>query len=709
MLDDPQVPSTLVHLLHDRAGRRPDKIAFSNMSDGETVDASLTYAELDRRAREVAALLHREGAAGERVLLVYPQCLDFVVAFFGCLYAGAVAVPAYPPSSKRLMPRLDTIISDAAARLALTTEDIRARWAHRVSSPQTSTTRWIATDALRLDDSSSKQDWEGSDPDALAVIQYTSGSTSSPKGVMLSHRTVMHNLGAIRDAWQGGDDEVGVFWLPLHHDMGLIGGVLETIYVGGTSTLLSPAAFVARPMRWLEALSRTHATISAAPGFAYDMCVDRSTPQQRAALDLSRFRTAMCGAETVRPSTIRRFGEAFASAGFRTRSFYPVYGLAEATLMVTGRPAAPEPAVRTISGDGIREHTVIEVAPSAAGAVDITGCGLPVAGLQVTIVDPDTLHPCPSSRIGEICVTGPSVALGYWRKPAESARTFPTGADGRPLLRTGDLGFLSDSELFIVGRLKDLIIIRGRNHYPDDIEAVVQACDPALLDRRGAAFSVQPAGQEEHLVVVQELDRRLGADRDLPAVCMRIRQAIAERYDIAVRVIVLVSPLRIPTTSSGKIQRHLCRQDYLDGILDPLEVWTAPDPVGEPPADAHGNGTLTAADVQAWLVSRLAAEFGLRPDQVDPAQPFAYYGLDSVRAVRLIDDLRTWLGRDLPPELAYGYPTIELLASHLAPAPGPDASTGDGLAVLASEVPRLSDAEVDALLQRMLASRGQLP
>ena len=705
MINDTQALQTLVHVLRRRAHRSRDRLAFGFMSEGETVDSSLTYRELDSKARGVAAFLEQEGATGERVLLVYPPGLDFIVSLFGCLYAGAVAVPAHRPTNKRLMPRLETIVSDVEARLALTISEMHEKLVARGRASVFSSLPWFSTDQLPTD-----SDWDGPEPspDTLAIVQYTSGSTTSPKGVLLRHGNIQHNLEAIRDTWHGDESGVGVFWLPLHHDMGLIGAVLETVYVGGKSTLMSPPAFVQRPMRWLEALSRTAGTISAAPGFAYDLCVTSSTPEERAALDLSSFRTAMCGAETVRSDSLKRFAKAFAGSGFRADSFYPVYGLAEATLMVSGRRSTRGPVVRNIRGSGIRGNKVIEAGPGDRDSTYIVGCGRAVIDQDIVIVDPDTSQPCPPDRIGEIWVSGPNVAQGYWGKPAETARTFGAslpGADGRTFLRTGDLGFLADDNLFVVGRLKDLIIIRGRNYYPDDIEASMQGCHPALLHRRGAAFSVRPQGRDEQLVIVQEVDRRQVRDLDVPAVCAAIRHGIAESYDIQVHAIVLVQPLRIATTSSGKIQRHQCREDYLEGRLDPLGLWRAADPVVgvSPVAATDPAENRTAAGIEAWLIRRVAAELDMAAGELDPVQPFAYYGLDSVRAVRVISTLQDWLGRELSPTLAYDYPSVRLLATHLAATK--DAVARQDPAALLEHLSQLSDHEVEALLQRMLASQ----
>ncbi|MGV0731662.1 SDR family NAD(P)-dependent oxidoreductase [Mycolicibacter sinensis] len=675
---------TLVDLLMQRAQQRGDAPAFSFSRDGDEHETSrASYRELDRRARQIAADLQAQGAAGERVLVLCPPGLDFIAGFFGCLYAGAIAIPVHPPMREHLLPRVESIIVDVQPGFALTTSEIEPRIKPAIDAlPGGQALRWTITDDTAA---GSEAAWTPPriDGDSIAMLQYTSGSTSAPKGVVLTHGNLVHNLVTIAEAWDANTDMphvVGVFWLPPYHDMGLIGGLLETLYVGGHSILMPPTAFIKRPMRWLEAISRHRAMITAAPNFAFDMCVELSSPAERAALDLSNWTVALCGAEPVRTATLDAFAEAFAPAGFAKESFYPVYGLAEATLLVSGGSDRPVPMVQHIDRVALGDNRVIDVHADDPNVATLVGCGKPRGGQRVIIVDPETRRECAADRVGEIWLAGGSVAHGYWGASELSAETFAAtlsdSAEG-PFLRTGDLGFLHSGELFVTGRRKDLIIIRGTNHYPNDIELTVQNTNPGLLRGRGAVFSIAPEpGAAEQLVVVQEVDpSRIGADAADEAM-QAIRTAVTENHSVRTYAVVLVQPLQLPTTSSGKIQRSACKQQYLDGALPVVAQWPSaasqppPQPESEPASAAQPGqqaaGTRTAAEISAWLVDRLAQDLELPVAEVDPAKPFAFYGLDSIHAVRLSTALEQWLGCELAPTIAYEYPSIDILSDHLA-------------------------------------------
>jgi acyl transferase domain-containing protein/acyl-CoA synthetase (AMP-forming)/AMP-acid ligase II/NADPH:quinone reductase-like Zn-dependent oxidoreductase/acyl carrier protein len=664
--------------MRQRAERYRDKVAFDycHYSPSGEEHSRLTYHELDVKARAIASTLQRQGAAGERVLVLCPSGLDFVAAFFGCIYAGAVAVPVHPPVRNRVFGRVASIVADAQAGFVLTTAELQAELKAAVDDlARGSSLQWCAADAVIP---AAAEEWVMPDVDAsaTALVQYTSGSTSSPKGVVVTHRNLLHNLDAISRAWgRGDDDAITVFWLPLHHDMGLIGSILEALYVGCTSFLMPPEAFIERPMRWLEAISRHRGTITAAPNFAYELCVERSTVEERAALDLSNWSSAMCGAEPVQAATLQRFADAFGPAGFRPEAFNPVYGMAESTLLVSGRSDWVAPVVRHVDGVALGEQRVVNVPPEHPAATSFVGCGRAQRGHEIVIVDPVTRRPCAADEVGEIWLAGGSVAEGYWGRPAETEETFSAflADTGRgPFLRTGDLGFQLEGELFVTGRLKDLIVIRGRNYYPEDIEATVQDSHPALLRGRGAAFSETPqSGGSERLIVAQEVDHDRIVDVGVSEVIDAIRTAITEQHEIQPYAVVLLEPLRIPTTSSGKIRRSRCRQRFLDGDLEVFAEWHAPPlpdprraaPPAEEAPDGEGRG---AGEIAAWIVSQLAQELGLSPTEIDTSLPFAHYGLDSVRTIRLTAALEAWLGRELSPMAAYEYPTIDLLSEQLA-------------------------------------------
>src|SRR5215210_3204321 len=553
---------SLIQVLRGRAVEHPERPAYTFLAEGEEEGARLTYGELDARARALAARLQRLGLAGERALLLYPPGLDFVAAFLGCLYAGTVAVPAYPPRSARMLPRLRSIAGDSRPAVALTTSDLLRQvegLAGRL--PELAGVRWLAADGPGDADAGLAAEWrepEGGG-ETLAFLQYTSGSTALPKGVMVGHGNLVHNEEMIQAAFGQSERSVIVGWLPLYHDMGLIGNVLQPLYAGASCVLMSPVAFLQRPSRWLRAISRYRATTSGGPSFAYELCVRRIPVAERRGLDLSSWEVAFNGAEPVRAETLERFAEAFGPAGFRREAFYPCYGLAEATLFVSGGTAGAPPAVGSFRAVDLE---LGQATMDPAGR-RLVGCGGPWLEQEIAVVDPRTGRRCPGERVGEVWVAGPSVAQGYWQRPEETERTFRArieGEGGRPFLRTGDLGFLRDGELFVTGRLKDLIILRGRNHYPQDLELTAEESHPALRQGSGAAFSVEAAG-EERLVVVQELERR--QEGEAAEAAEAVRRAVAETHEVQVHEVVLVRAGTIPKTSSGKIQRHACRAGYL--------------------------------------------------------------------------------------------------------------------------------------------------
>ncbi|MEB3034103.1 fatty acyl-AMP ligase [[Mycobacterium] nativiensis] len=573
----PPTSATLVGLLRAQAERFGDKVAFSFSYNGDDEGRTeLSFRKLDRHARAIAANLQRYDVAGERVLVLVRPGLDFIAGFFGCLYAGAVAVPVH----QQLAPRLAVIVPDAAARLALTAVETQQATRDAVAGIPGAPEHWLFTDA-----GADPEDWVAPDIDAdsPAVIQYTSGSTRSPKGVVVSHGNILHNLDAIRQAWNGDDTAVGVYWLPPHHDMGLIGGILEMLYLGCTTYLMSPTAFIKRPMSWLELISRHRGVITAAPNFAYEKCIEASTPEERAALDLSSLTTAMNGAEPVRATTLAAFADAFAPAGFQLSSCYPVYGLAEATLLVSGGTDSGMPGVRYLDRSALAQDRVVDVAPEDPAAAPFVGCGKP-RGADVVIVDPVTRRPCGDDEVGEIWIAGAYVTQGYWGRPEESEQTFgavlaePGDPTRGPFLRTGDLGFLCAGELFITGRCKDLVVIDGHNYYPNDIELTVQQCDPALASGRGAVFTVSMGpGTVERLIVVHELDSTRVAETDLDAVIATIRTAVPAHHRIGADAVLLVQYVSLPTTSSGKIQRGQTRQQFINGELAEVRGWRASD------------------------------------------------------------------------------------------------------------------------------------
>ncbi|MFE1744005.1 amino acid adenylation domain-containing protein [Coleofasciculus sp. H7-2] len=566
--EKPKKIATLADILRYRAVNEPEKLAFTFLQDGETPAENLTYRELDRRSRAIASQLQAMGLSGERALLLYPPGLDYLAAFFGCLYAGAIAVPAYPPRNQRNTPRIQAILQDAQAKIALTTTGIVSK----VRSLLTQKTdpdalNWLTTDNIA---NGIEDNWQPPSihQDTLAFLQYTSGSTGTPKGVMLSHGNLLHNAAMTYRLMEHSPSSKFVSWLPIYHDMGLIGGVLQPLYGGFPCHLMSPASFLVSPYRWLKAISDYQGTTSGSPNFAYELCVQKITPEQKQTLDLSTWSVAFNGAEPIRQDTLERFADAFAACGFLKTAFYPCYGMAEATLIVSGGVKAAVAVTKTVQKTALERNQVIDADFDDDNSQPFVGCGNTLPEQQIAIANPETLTRCATDEIGEIWVSGPSVGHGYWNRAEETAQTFRAylaDTDGKPFLRTGDLGFLHNGELFITGRAKDLIIIRGRNLYPQDIERTAECSHPRLRSGSGAAFAVE-VGNEERLVVVQEVEFR--SKPNVEEVTAAIRQAVAEEHEIQVYAVVLIKGGSIPKTSSGKIQRRATRAEFLAGELD---------------------------------------------------------------------------------------------------------------------------------------------
>ncbi|MGK7948453.1 MAG: fatty acyl-AMP ligase [Xenococcaceae cyanobacterium] len=596
---------TLVEILRYRAEHQPQQKAFVFLKNGEEESSSLTYQELDFKARAIAAQLQQLKARNERALLLYQLNLEFIAAFFGCLYAGVVAVPAYPPRPNRSIERIRAIRDNAQAQFALTDTYILKKLENSSTKDELASLHWLATDTIN---SNLAQTWQKPklSSDTLAFLQYTSGSTGTPKGVMVTHGNLLHNLSLIQQGFEHRNRTIGVTWLPVYHDMGLIGGILQPVYAGFLMVSMSPVDFLQKPIRWLQAISDYQATTSGGPNFAYDLILRKITPPTLARLDLSSWDVAVSGAEPVRAETIERFAHTFAPCGFRFEAFYPCYGMAESTLIITGGIKSQLPVIKTVDSVALERNQLVSINQEPQSARKLVGVGKPLSELKVVIVDPNSHRECPINCVGEIWVSGPSVAQGYWQQFPLTEQTFGayiTDTGSGPFLRTGDLGFLDeDGELFVTGRLKDIIIIRGRNHYPQDIELTVEQSYPALIPHRSAAFSVEVGGKEKLVVVVEverrfekwfkneeknqkrreklikQFDRRsehidpgfevsLERPLEMDAAISSIRQAVAKNHGIQVYAILLLRVGSIPKTSSGKIQRYACRNGFLNGEL----------------------------------------------------------------------------------------------------------------------------------------------
>ncbi len=669
MLDDaaPAGIVTLVDLLSERANREPDRTAYTFL-DRDGSQTSLTYAGLDTRSRAVASALQQVGMRGERALLLFPQGLEFLTAFYGCLYAGVAAVPCYPPSMMgsphgARLKQVTAIAADADISAVLCSADVRDLRAQVRGHDRLRTAVWLSPDAVPDEDANAFQVLPRKRED-LAFIQYTSGSTATPKGVMGTHVNLLHNLKMLRALAPDTEVEV-VSWLPLYHDMGLIGVVLGALFATAPCTLMRPLDFLQQPLRWLQTISGRENVISGGPNFAYDLCVQKTTPQEREALDLSGWIHAFNGAEPIRSHTLEAFVRAFKSSGFRPSAFLPGYGLAEATLMVTARRSA-EPLVRTVDGVALESGRVV-TATGGGRARSLVGCGVPWLDERVLIVDPETCMPCPPDRVGEIWVSGPHIATGYWNRKEETAATFDahlanTG-DG-PFLRTGDAGFLREGELFVTGRLKDLIIIRGRNYYPQDIEATAEQAHPALMPSFAAAFSAE-LGRQERLVVVQAMS---SMNLDVDAIAECIRRAVTREHEVEVYAVVLVTPGQVPKTTSGKIQRRACRDAYLNGSLDIIGESILDTPLPSPAATEMlplAPGEQRAA-LETYVRASVGATLGQEPGTLDPHAPLPALGMDSLRTTELRNALEKSSGGTLPIENLTITEIIDLLQEKLA-------------------------------------------
>lgn len=668
---------TLTEVARWRAEWHPDETVFTFLADGESEAGLLTYGDLDGRARAIAAELIARGGRGERVLLQVPPGLDFLAAIFGCLYAGAIAVPVSPPELLRLnrvLPRLQAVARDAQAKFVLGTREVLAYLEQGFTGD-------AQAELICLEDLRQAADVaplpDGSDPSRVALLQYTSGSTGSPRGIVLTHANLMYSLRAMYR--EDVDSAVGVHWLPPYHDFGLVGGALLPVYAGRPTVFMSPLAFIERPIRWLLAISRYRGTTSGGPNFAFEMCVRKMRPAECEGLDLSSWKIAVVGAEPVRAETIDRFTDAFRPYGFRRETFLPGYGLAEAVLNVTSGRWYEPPVVRSFSAQGLHELRAEEAEEDDPGARRLVGCGRAWPEQHVTIVDPRGHHELPPGRIGEIWVQSPNVGQGYWNRPEETERTFRArlnGNDGK-YLRTGDLGFLSQGELFVVGRLKELIILGGRNYYPHDLEQVVRRGHATLGSCDGVAFSCDVDG-EERLVIVQEVRRTRACDFD--TVMAGIRRELAEEYLLTPYAVVLVAGGTVPKTASGKPRRRECRAMFLEGRLRALAEWRAEC---VPPCRRVEEYVAPRSPLEQEIAAVWAEV--LRVERVGVHDNFFALGGSSLLAMEVYVRLRHLVPGELPLARLFERPTVAELAA----------------AILAAQAQQNDPAEVADLLDRL--------
>lgn len=630
---------TVLDKLAQYVKEKPNETAFIFLRDGESDAVEMTYAELDRRARSIASSILTKMPEAKRALLLHPPGLEFVAALMGCFYAGVAAVPCYPPTAKlnsRANDRLLHLADNAQTNLALVDTSNAAKvMTHLNKAP-------IRLMETNLQTKEAVSDWPVVEGHDLAIIQYTSGSTGTPKGVVVRHANLMANLAAIQQAFELSERSRVVSWLPPYHDMGLIGGILSALFNGYVLIMMEPRHFLQKPVRWLQAIDRYGADTSGAPGFAYDLCSDKITSQEIASLDLSRWTLAFCGAETVRANSMRRFSETFAIAGFSQTALFATYGLAEVSLMATAPPKGQGVHMVTFDADGL-EQGYARLAGGSAHGRELTSCGAAGAGISLCIIDPHTNGTCEDGRVGEICLSGASVASGYWGQSQLSEKVFKNRLAGSKgaWLRTGDLGFLWQGELFVSGRLKDLLIIRGKNFFPSDLEEVVGCCHPALALNACAAFSIEAEGGER-LVLGVEVRREARATLDVRRVTQTIRATVSDIFDLSVHDILLLRPYSLARTTSGKISRSQCRKDYLQ------QKWKALQ--GEALQGNTGN-SVPSDPLTTQVFTCLGRLLGVEEYTLDPSQTLGDLGIDSLKRVELSLILEELLKCRLSPEM----------------------------------------------------------
>jgi acyl-CoA synthetase (AMP-forming)/AMP-acid ligase II/acyl carrier protein len=724
----PYVPpvTTVVELLRWRAVRQPDRVGFTSLPTGDpTPTEDHTYAALDRRSRAVAAWLQARGSAGDRVLMLFEEGLAYLDALFGCMYAARLAVPVHPPDPRRLqrtLPRLLGIAENAGVTVVLTTADIADAARPHVKAGTLSTAEWLALDTL---DDTGSDAWEdpGVGADDLAYLQYTSGSTALPKGVMVSHRNLLHQLADFDQGYGHSPDSTIVSWLPATHDLGLVYGRLMPLYVGCRCVFLSPATFMQKPSRWPRALSAFEGTHSPSPNFGFEVAARKTTPEEIAALDLSSVQVLLNGAEPIRQESEELFQQRFAPAGLRATAVTHAMGMSESTAKIVTEPVGRHPPKFVhIDGAAYERNEVVLVARGAPGSRSVASNGFTSGDTVVAIVDPSSREVLGEDRVGELWVKGTTIAQGYHANDEATETTFRarTREGDGPYLRTGDLAFLHEGELYLSGRLKDVIIIRGQNHHPQDIEWSVAQAHGALRPNCAAAFGVPgdsfraadgAGGEGEQLVLVTEIQEDKVGDAE--EVFGAIRSAVGE-HGLAAKAIVLMPARALPKTSSGKIQRSLARKLFLDGDLPTVHRWDAQAPTA-PVAASEGllagvlavPGRRRIALVAEHLQRVAAGLLGLDVADVDADRPFGELGIDSVTAVDMVEQLGRALGLELSGTLLFDHPTIEKLARFVVEDRLGQAEA-DAVTVLGAErrerppsgaaVSAMTDAEAEAAL-----------
>lgn len=684
---------TLVGLLQERAEKTPDGLAYSFLSNGEDLEAALTYSCLDAEAKTTACRLLAEGQPGDRVLLLFQAGTSVLIAFFGALYAGMIPIPCPAPKRNKADVRFTSIVTSANPTIALVPAELSSlaeKW--RELNPSTALLNYqVVSDFESALESPTDCDPSGWAPpnitgDSVAFLQYTSGSTSAPKGVVVSHQNVLQNLAHLDHGWNHDENSVMVTWLPYFHDMGLIYGLLMPLFRGFPCYIMSPTAFAQKPYRWLKALSDFKGTHTAAPNFAFDLCLNSISDEQRDGLDLSAWSVALNAAETVRLKTIEDFNEYFSVSGLSASTICPGFGLAEGTLKITALPKESPLKHLHLNRQQLAIGIISDEPAASENTVGVMGCGYPVADTIVSIVDPESHCLVDDKTIGEVWASGPAIAKGYWDNPVVTEENFKAtikNASGENdkasetfYLRTGDLGFVRDNELFITGRISELIIIHGQNYYPQDIETTVVASDISLRPDCTAAFRVV-INDEERLVVAQEVKRTYLKNFQLEETALKVRSALAKEHGLPLQAVLFLKPGTCPKTTSGKIQRHACRQGYFESTLALVGRWddelsiklsegesSTPQYDKTKTADIDSSSEMSAEKLLESIKRMVAQRLHISADSIDIKKPLAFYNLSSIHAVGLAEDLSQTIGRRLPSSLLYDFATIAKLVEY---------------------------------------------
>ncbi|MBJ9978518.1 AMP-binding protein, partial [Pseudomonas sp. S75] len=673
---DPRNPISLTHILSHWAQTKPDATAYIFLADGENETHAISYSELYRQSAGLAKKLETLGSFGDRMLMFYPSGIEFIIAFYGCLHAGLIPVPAYAPKKNSKQDRIDKIIIDCNPAAILGTSDIINRLSdadHPLAL--NGLPPLLATDSKQYTttDLSISDRINGS---TLACLQYTSGSTGSPKGVMLTHENFIRNQQFTQGNWQHDHTSDWMCWLPLFHDMGL-GNIVQTLYLGSRCILMPPEAFVQKPIRWLNAIFRYAAHTSGGPDFAYALCADIAEEEIPSDLDLSHWKVAYNGAEPINPSSLLKFTEKFSRFGLCPQALSPCYGLAEATLAVTAVHKGQPVESISIDTTAFAENRVI-VASEAAGGRVLVGSGISPSDDSVKIVDPNTYEALPEDAIGEIWCCSGGVGQGYWNNTDATRNTFQATLASNPTqhyMRTGDLGFFHAGQLYVTGRLKDVIIIRGRNYYPQDIEFSCSGCHPALVHGGTSAF-VDSEQSTDKVIIFQEVKRTQVRGADCEQILAQIKKSVATEHGLALQAIYLLKPGQLPRTSSGKVRRAESLKKLRANEIQSIAHWQS-GPATPSPADstceAESKHTIrrSQAEIDQWLVETLMTRFSLSQDEIKPGSSFAELGLDSINLTVLAQLMSEFTGRDVSATQFFDYPSPGELTARLVGAPLP--------------------------------------